>query len=188
MQTVAAHPAGFVNGVLGPRNHQHLPQIGPLLDVARLLQQIRAHPTGCLSEEFRDVEDAQCSRAKTWREWAAGHICAALRTRRSKQVQLGNDTRRVISQSSHPADRACRSCRRDVYSREESQRPESCSGDMSAGPGSRWMPGSRWIRKSTGPLPPCPAAPPPQPSRYAPVRNGLVIRSTPMVVSGPCPL
>ena len=38
------------------------------------------------------------------------------------------------------------------------------------------------------PLPRFPAAPLSHPSRYAPVKNGLVSRSTPMVVSGPWPL
>src|SRR3954451_2760859 len=43
-------------------------------------------------------------------------------------------------------------------------------------------------KKCPPPPPPPPPAPLTQPIRYAPVRNGLVSRSTPIVVSSPCPL
>src|SRR4051794_21437561 len=62
VEPVTADPVALVNRVVGAGNDQDLPQIGPRLDIAGLLEQVGPNAAGSLPEEFGNVEDAESVR------------------------------------------------------------------------------------------------------------------------------
>lgn len=54
-----------MNRILRARYHQHLPEIGPGLDIAGLLQQIGAYPPGRFAEKLRDIQNSERARTET---------------------------------------------------------------------------------------------------------------------------
>jgi hypothetical protein len=109
------------------------------------------------------------------------------------------DTGSGISQNNPRAGTSFRNCGSGSCSPGLGSELRSRSGRTSAGKRAGAWAGRRKLeisagwpwgrpRRSTYPLSRLPAYPRTYPSRYAPVRNGLVRRSIPIVVSGPWPL
>ena len=179
VKPIAADAARLEDLVACAGNDHGLPESRPALDVARLLQQVGADPAGGLAEELGDVEDA---------EPGGG-------AKPGGQVDHAGDVhrRRPGHRAGSPASRP------PPLSQSSPQRIDRAAvgtGILAArrrGPGPRTRSGCRSARSGRRHAEARLAVlPSPLPSRVTPgtlpVRNGLVSRSTPMVVSGPCPL
>ncbi len=205
VEAIAADAARLEDLVAGAGDNDRLPEAGMPLHVLRLLQQVGPHSARGLAEEFRDVQDAELGRGpETRRQVDVRDVERGARPSGGDDLEVRHPSRRGVSQSSPRGGRSCHSSYRDSYSPTPERAPRSRSGcrravGRSGGqrihrPGDRAVSGNpRTARSAARPTgcPPArlPARPPvPHPSGNAPVRNGLVRRSTPMVVSGPCPL
>jgi hypothetical protein len=191
---VATHARPFQYLVGSPGHNQYLPQGGIPLDVARLLQEICADASRGLTEEFRDIQNAQGAGSQRCGELRVCNVerCTGCDAEGLQIEYAGGG----ISQNNRPEGTSFRSCCSGSYSPTGDPEPRSRSDCMSGG----WRGGGAAgqtvhelpllvvapIPASSlavaAPLPRCPAA---YSSRYAPVRNGLVSRSMPTVVSGP---
>ena len=117
MEAIAAHPAGLEDLVAGPGEDDGLAQLRSLLDIAGLLQDIRADAAGGLAEELGDVQHAELGgRAESRRKVEPRDVQGGARPGRGDQLQVEQPAGGRVSQSSPRADRRYRSSGRDSCS------------------------------------------------------------------------
>src|SRR5262245_19337640 len=58
-QPVDAHAVTVLDGVLRPRDREHMAQAGPSAHVVALLREVSLHAAARLAEPLRDVEDGE---------------------------------------------------------------------------------------------------------------------------------
>ena len=110
VQPVTADAARLEDLVPRAGHHDGLAQLGPPLDVARLLQQVGADAAGGLAEELGDVEHAELGGGpEPGRQLEARDVQGGARARRRDQLQVQHPARGRVSQSSPRAGRPCRS-------------------------------------------------------------------------------
>jgi hypothetical protein len=187
VKAIAADASALQYLVRGSRYHEHLPKVRVPLNVTGLLEEVGPHSASGLTKKLGDVQNAEFSPgAQRGRQLGTGDV--QRRAGGNAERLKIEDTGRGISQNSPRAGTSFRSCRRGSYIPRAWWGRASRNGYMSAWPAERGTVGTRERPKRS--LDPSfhRSLLAYQPSRYAPVRNGFVSRSTPMVVSGPWPL